>query len=81
MKNYLKTNRISKLKLINIFLIIFGFNLINIELKAHLRGYYLTEKEAKEKAEEIGCTGTFKLTEMWMPCDNEKGLHKYLRKN
>ena len=74
MKNSLKTNLISKLKLINIFLIVFG-------LKAHLRGNYLTESEAKEKAKELGCSGTFKLKEMWMPCQSEKELHKYLRKN
>ena len=81
MKNSLKTNLISKLKLINIFLIVFGFNLIDIESKAHLRGNYLTESEAKEKAKKLGCTGTFKLKEMWMPCQSEKDLHKYLRKN
>ena len=81
MKSSLKTNLISKLKLINFFLIIFGFYLIEIELKAHLRGNYLTESEAKEKAKELGCIGTFKLKEMWMPCESEKELHKYLRKN
>ena len=80
MKNSLKTNLISKLKLINVFLIVFGFNLIDIESKAHLRGNYLTENEAKEKAKELGCRGTFKLKEMWMPCQSEKELHKYLRK-
>ena len=32
MKNSLKTNLISKLKLINVFLIIFGFNLIDIDI-------------------------------------------------
>ena len=81
MKNSLKTNLISKLKLINFFLIIFGFNSIDIELKAHLRGYYSTESEAKEKAKELGCLGTFKIKEMWMACESEKDLHKYLRKN
>ena len=81
MKNSLKTNLISKLKLINVFLIVFGFNLIDIESKAHLRGNYLTESEAKEKAKILGCSGTFKLKEMWMPCNSEKELHKYLRKN
>ena len=81
MKNSLKTNLISKLKLINVFLIVFGFNLIDIELKAHLRGKYLTESEAKEKAKELGCSGTFKLKEMWMPCNSENELHKHLRKN
>ncbi len=81
MKNSLKTYLISKLKLINIFLIISGFNLIGIEANAHLRGNYLTESEAKEKANELGCSGSFKLKEMWMPCHSEKELHKYLRKN
>ena len=81
MKNSLKTNLISKLKLINVFLIVFGFNLIDIESKAHLRGNYLTESGAKEKAKKLGCSGTFKLKEMWMPCQSEKELHKYLRKN
>ena len=81
MKNSSKTNLLSKLKLINVFLIVFGFNLIEIELKAHLRGNYLTETEAKEKAKELGCSGTFKLKELWMPCHGEKELHKFLRKN
>ena len=81
MKNSLKTNLISKLKLINIFLIVFGFTVIDLQSKAHLRGKYLTESEAKEKAKELGCSGTFKLKEMWMPCQSEKELHKYLRKN
>ena len=81
MKNSLKTNLISKLKLINVLLIIFGFNSVDIELKAHFRGYYSTESEAKEKAKELGCIGTFKIKEMWMACESEKDLHKYLRRN
>ena len=81
MKNSLKTDQISKLKLINFFLIIFGFNSIDIELKAHLKGYYLTEIEAKEKAKDLGCVGTFKIKDMWMACESEKELHKNLRKN
>ena len=81
MKISLKINLVYKLKLINTILIVFGFNVINFESKAHLRGKYLTESEAKEKAKELGCSGTFKLKEMWMPCQSEKELHKYLRKN
>ena len=81
MKNSLKTNLISKLKLINVIFIIFAFNVIHIESNAHLKGYYSTESEAKEKAKELGCIGTFTLKRMWMPCANEKELHKYLRKN
>ena len=81
MKNSLKINLISKLKLINVFFIFFWLNEIDIESKAHFRGYYSTEIEAKEKAKELGCIGTFKLKQMWMPCENEKELHIYLRKN
>ena len=80
MKNTFKTFLISKLKLINLFLIIFGFNSIDYDLKAHLRGYYSTEIEAKEKAKDLGCVGTFKINDMWMACESEKELHKYLRK-
>ena len=81
MKNSLKTNLIYKLKLINFFLIIFGFNFIDTESEAHFRGYYSTENQAKEKDKYLGCIGTFKLKEKWMPCKNEKELHKFLRKN
>ena len=81
MKNYLNTNLISKLKLINILLIIFGYNLFDFKSFAHFRGYYSTQIEAKEKSRELGCIGTFKLKKMWMPCGSEKELHKYLRKN
>ena len=81
MKNSLNTNLIPKLKLINFFLIISGFNLIDTELKAHFKGYYSTESEAKEKAKDLGCIGTFQIKEMWMACESEKDLHKYLRKN
>ena len=80
-KNSLKTYLISKLKLINVFFILFILNPIDIESKAHLRGSYVNESEANEKAKERGCSGTFKLKEMWMPCQSEKELHKYLRKN
>ena len=79
MKNSSNTNLIYKVKLINVILMIFGFNSIDIELKSHLRGYYSTEIEAKEKAKELGCVGTFKIKEMWMACESEKELHKYLR--
>ena len=81
MKNSLKTNLISKLKLIIVFFIVFGLNVIEIESKAHIKGNYLTESEAKKKAKKLGCSGTFKIKEMWMPCKSEKELHKYLRKN
>ena len=81
MKNSLKTNLISKLKLINIFFIIIGFNAIDIESKAHQKGYYSNQSEAIKKAKDLGCIGTFKIKEMWMACESEKELHKYLRKN
>ena len=80
MKIFLHSNMFSKLKFIYIILITLLFNLFDIQLKAHYRGYYSTEIEAKEKAREIGCIGAFKLKKLWMPCQNEKEFHQYLRK-
>ena len=49
MKSSSKVYFFSKLKLIYALFIIFGFVLINIESKAHQRGYYPSKIEAEEK--------------------------------
>ena len=45
-----------------------------------MRGTFLLEEEAKKRALELGCAGIHKNQDKWMPCKNEKELHKYLRK-
>ena len=81
MKNSLITVLISKFNFINLFLIILGLTFFDIDLKAHYKGQYLNESDAQDRAREIGCFGTFKIKKMWLPCANERELHKYLRKN
>ena len=47
---------------------------------AHNRGLYATEAEAKQRAEQIGCTSIHQNKDRWMPCANERELHQQLRK-
>ena len=47
---------------------------------AHGKGLYGTETEAREQAAEIGCSSVHKNKGRWMPCANERELHKQLRK-
>ena len=47
---------------------------------AHGKGLYSTEAEAQARADEIGCTTVHKNNEKWMPCANERELHRQLRK-
>tara|TARA_B100001093_G_scaffold66462_1_gene56464 strand:+ start:757 stop:894 length:138 start_codon:yes stop_codon:yes gene_type:complete len=44
-----------------------------------MKGTYSTEQDALKKALELGCKGRHKNQEKWLPCKNEKELHKYLR--
>ena len=47
---------------------------------AHGKGLYATETEAKQRAAEIGCTTVHENNGRWMPCADERELHKQLRK-
>ena len=46
---------------------------------AHMRGTFSSEQEALKKSLELDCKGTHKNQDKWLPCENEKELHKYLR--
>ena len=60
----------------------FFFLLINFNLysHAHMNGIFSTEKAAEKKSLELGCEGIHKNQDKWLPCENEKELHRYLRK-
>ena len=60
----------------------FFFLLINFNnySHAHMKGTYSSEKDAEKKSKELGCVGIHKNQDKWLPCENEKELHKYLRK-
>ena len=62
-----------------IFLFTLSLNLINYS-HAHMRGTFSTEQEAKNRSLVLGCEGIHKNQNKWLPCENEKELHRYLRK-
>ena len=47
---------------------------------AHGKGLYATEAEAQQRATEIDCTSVHENNGRWMPCADERELHKQLRK-
>ena len=62
-----------------IFLFFLSVNL-NIFSHAHIRGTFSSKQDAENRSLEIGCQGTHKKQDKWLPCKNEKELHFYLRK-
>ena len=65
------------------FQIIFYFSIIfllDTASYAHFTGIFETEEKANEKSLELGCYGTHKKKDKWLPCRDEKELHKFLRK-
>ena len=57
----------------------FIFINLNFSSYAHMKGTFSTEKEAEKKSLELGCVGKHKNQDKWLPCENEKELHRYLR--
>ena len=62
-----------------IFLFFLFLN-FNNNSHAHMRGTFSSEQEARNRSLELGCKGIHKNQDKWLPCENEKELHKYLRK-
>ena len=62
-----------------IFLFFLSLNYSSYYL-AHTRGTFLSEEDAEKRSLELGCEGIHKNQDKWMPCKNEKELHKFLRK-
>ena len=48
--------------------------------RAHSRGVYNTEAEAQTRAQQIGCKTVHQNNGKWMPCADERELHRQLRK-
>ena len=67
-----------KIKILTFFFpLVINFNFSS---NAHMKGTFSTEKEAEKKSIELGCVGIHKNQDKWLPCENEKELHRYLRK-
>ena len=62
------------------FIFLFFLSLNFNSSQAHMRGIFLSEEDAEKRSLELGCEGTHKNNDKWMPCKNEKELHIYLRK-
>ena len=69
------------LKNLRIFIYL-NFLFINFDnfSHAHMRGEYHSEEDAENKSLELGCVGIHKNQDKWLPCKNEKELHRFLRK-
>ena len=48
-------------------------------VQAHPIGIYKSQNEARQHSAELQCEGIHKNGNYWMPCTNEKELHKALR--
>jgi len=46
---------------------------------AHMKGMFKTRQEAERRAAELKCKGAFAMGSLWMPCANERALHKALQ--
>ena len=69
---------IKSLKVLSFFYLLF-FNFSSYSI-AHMKGTFSSEQEALTKSLELGCNGTHKNMDKWLPCENEKELHKFLNK-
>ena len=67
-----------RIKLLTFFF--FLFLSFNLSSSAHMKGTFSTEKDAEKKSLELDCIGIHKNQDKWLPCANEKELHRYLRK-
>ena len=69
------------LRNLKLFILLF---LLSLNFKsfsnAHVRGTFSSAEDAKKKSLELGCEGIHKNLDKWLPCENEKELHIYLRK-
>lgn len=46
----------------------------------HGKGIYQSQADAEQRASEIGCTAIHQNNGKWMPCADERELHRQLRK-
>ncbi len=77
----MKLERNSVFRKFKISIIFFYFFLnFNSFSYAHMKGTFSSEQKAAKKSLELGCLGAHKNQDKWLPCENEKELHKYLRK-
>ena len=69
------------LRKLKFFILLFFLSLnFSNNSHAHMKGIFSSEQEALKRSLEIGCERIHKKQDKWLPCENEKELHFYLRK-
>ena len=62
------------------FAVGFAFAVYPMASLGHSKGLYQTKADAEKRAGELGCKSVHQNNGKWMPCANERELHRQLRK-
>ena len=62
------------------FAVVFAFAIHPMASLGHSKGIYQSKAEAEQRASEIGCETVHQNNGKWMPCADERELHRQLRK-
>ena len=62
------------------FAVGFAFAVYPMASLGHSKGIYQTKVDAEKRAGEIGCKSVHQNNGKWMPCADERELHRQLRK-
>ena len=62
------------------FAVVFAFAVYPMASLGHSKGIYQSKTDAQQRAGEIGCTSVHQNNGKWMPCADERELHRQLRK-
>ena len=60
--------------------VIAAFAVYPVASHGHGKGIYQSEAEAEQRAVELGCKSVHQNNGKWMPCADERELHRQLRK-
>ena len=62
------------------FAVVFAFAVYPTASLGHSKGIYQSKADAEQRAGELGCKSAHQNNGKWMPCANERELHRQLRK-
>ena len=62
------------------FAVVFAFAIHPRASLGHSKGIYQSKAEAEQRASELGCKSVHQNNGKWMPCADERELHRQLRK-
>ena len=62
------------------FAVVFAFAVYPTASLRHSKGIYQSKADAEQRAGELGCKSVHQNNGKWMPCANERELHRQLRK-